>query len=1137
MERLRIFMAGMLILLATSLASASEFLLMPITLDTGLSQSSVHCVLRDTKGYLWIGTDYGLNRYDNSTVTNYFANGAPGSIPDNFVEFLCLDSNGDLLIGFSHGLARYDYTTDTFLPITFKDKEVIARCARTTDHGTLIGGMGKLYLYNSYNRQLNEMPTSGGSATAYTSILPQWQRGQYILQTRWDGLWLYDNRKSTIRRLSFCAEKNIRAATVDSRGNLWAAPFGQGIQKYDHSGNLIQEISTGNSQLSSDIVLDMIEYEHYMCIGTERGLDIIDTRTMRVSNLNNLTNGLKNNTILCLSKDQGCGLFAGTLRHGVLCLYEVPMRTFTQWNNVMSHFGFTVTSLLPDPETGNVWVGVDGEGVAIFDPVTESFKPYSSTDGLKVTSIVRYDPDHLLLAIYNKELRLLNIHTGALSQVPPSFKRVTDLAANKTSSTELFALDDGRIVTVNDVICIVDPKGNKADLATFTAIRGVPEKLNPLYNDGKKLLLHDKHHIYRYDSAVDTCGVIMRCKDVMKCAAYDGKSALWIATAKGLEKHDLANKTTKTIKTDHIHNINSLALEDDRVWIGADNRLYLLNGETVTVFDSADGVAPNQFINKAQLLTEDCLLLGGVNGMLKIDRQDIDHLIEQPSNTILSLSEVLVDNKRMALGDDNTIDVPNDHSSITIKVIDHDNSGRRNKLFRYTIDGFNRDFKVETFDRALSLSMMPPGHYQVYAAYNLGDGKWSAPTLLVTLDVHAPLWLSWWAITIYAIILFGIIAGLLIYFHIRRQKKIDKIKNEALEDKIAFLTRLHSELRTPLALVMSPLNSLLERLRHSGQHDTANELEDIYHSSLQMRDIIDTLPESKDLVTHMEQAEEKKTAPKSKVNDTEEKNVVDDFDVTPYSALVVEENEKLCAYIVSQLQAMFREVMQAHDAAEAKVIIKNSHPDIVIADVALKGENGFELCREIKKSEAYRHIPVMLLTSGNAESEKHKSYIHGADSYLSKPFDVDVLVSRCKNLLMNRSIMRRRYDKKTLADTVGDKALTNSDESFIIELNRLLTENISHQDFGVEFLAKKMAMGRTSFYARVRQITGKSIGQYISDFRLSQAKNMLANEALSISEIAEHLGFRSQRYFSTLFKERTGVTPTDYRTSALAKKS
>ena len=191
--------------------------------------------------------------------------------------------------------------------------------------------------------------------------------------------------------------------------------------------------------------------------------------------------------------------------------------------------------------------------------------------------------------------------------------------------------------------------------------------------------------------------------------------------------------------------------------------------------------------------------------------------------------------------------------------------------------------------------------------------------------------------------------------------------------------------------------------------------------------------------------------------------------------------------------------------------------------------NGFELCRNVKSSDELRHIPIILLTARINEDSIEQGYNLGADSYMSKPFSLDMLLARCRNLLQNRRIMRQRYNSRGPASKSLSHALNNSNESFLIQINKLIIENIENPNFNVDIIVDKMLMSRASVYNRLKELTGYSIGDYVNEIRFTQAKEMLSGSDIPISEIASRLGFSSQRYFSTFFKNKTGLTPSAFR--------
>ena len=245
---------------------------------------------------------------------------------------------------------------------------------------------------------------------------------------------------------------------------------------------------------------------------------------------------------------------------------------------------------------------------------------------------------------------------------------------------------------------------------------------------------------------------------------------------------------------------------------------------------------------------------------------------------------------------------------------------------------------------------------------------------------------------------------------------------------------------------------------------------------------------------------------------------------------MVEEDNDLCMFVAQQLSMYFGRVLHAFNGKDALLLIRQYQPDIVISSVMLPIKSGLELCRTVKTSPETSHIPVILLTAIKEGSALENGYGAGADSYLSKPFDVNVLLTRCRNILHTRSVIRNRYASPEAASS-SKKQMANADETFILKVNRIITDNISNPEFSVDTVVELMASSRSALYSKFKEISGMTIGAYIADYRLRRAKELLLESSLSVSEISEMLGFSSQRYFSTFFKERTGMSPSTFRST------
>ncbi|MFA6832850.1 MAG: response regulator, partial [Bacteroidaceae bacterium] len=248
-----------------------------------------------------------------------------------------------------------------------------------------------------------------------------------------------------------------------------------------------------------------------------------------------------------------------------------------------------------------------------------------------------------------------------------------------------------------------------------------------------------------------------------------------------------------------------------------------------------------------------------------------------------------------------------------------------------------------------------------------------------------------------------------------------------------------------------------------------------------------------------------------------------------YILLVVEDKQDLREFLKDTLKDKFKKVYQASNGVEALEMIKHQQPDIIVSDVMMPEMNGYQLCKEIKENLNISHIPIILLTARADSESQMLGYKLGADAYLSKPFDLDMLLSVIQNQIQNREYIKSKYSGNQLTLSPQEATFSNADEQFIIKLNELINEHLSEPILDVKFLTVQMGMSRTSLYNKIKELTNMGVNDYIKCKRIDKATALLTQTDMNITEISEQVGFTYQRYFSTLFKEIKGITPSKYR--------
>ncbi len=246
--------------------------------------------------------------------------------------------------------------------------------------------------------------------------------------------------------------------------------------------------------------------------------------------------------------------------------------------------------------------------------------------------------------------------------------------------------------------------------------------------------------------------------------------------------------------------------------------------------------------------------------------------------------------------------------------------------------------------------------------------------------------------------------------------------------------------------------------------------------------------------------------------------------------LVVEDNGDVRGYIRGALESHYR-VVEAVDGGEGISRALELLPDLIVSDVMMPGTDGYELCAALKKDVRTSHIPIVLLTARAGEESKIRGLETGADDYIVKPFNTDILLARIRNLIRLRGFMQRERDREMVMLPSRIKG-SEIDDEFVKELNTVIRKNLSDAEFNVEQLAAKIYMSSSALYRKVKAISGETPSEYIRSCRLHRAAQLLKNNFGSVTEVAFEVGFNSRTYFTRCFKEKFHRLPSVYVTDA-----
>lgn len=249
---------------------------------------------------------------------------------------------------------------------------------------------------------------------------------------------------------------------------------------------------------------------------------------------------------------------------------------------------------------------------------------------------------------------------------------------------------------------------------------------------------------------------------------------------------------------------------------------------------------------------------------------------------------------------------------------------------------------------------------------------------------------------------------------------------------------------------------------------------------------------------------------------------------TKYKALIVEDNAALCRLLADIFSPIYQVVI-ASDGCEGLQKIYEENPDIVVSDIVMPKMSGIELCKAVKKDFEICHIPVILLTACASNENNLESLKLGADDYITKPFDANILLARCNNLINNRKLLQEKFCKQPQAD-VQMLATNTMDKEFIDKIINVIEKRIDDANFNIDCIAEEIGYSRSRLFRKMKAVTGQTPAEFVMVIRLKRAATMLRQHPeLSVSEISDQLGFGSAKYFSKCFKDRYRMAPLAYR--------
>ena len=311
----------------------------------------------------------------------------------------------------------------------------------------------------------------------------------------------------------------------------------------------------------------------------------------------------------------------------------------------------------------------------------------------------------------------------------------------------------------------------------------------------------------------------------------------------------------------------------------------------------------------------------------------------------------------------------------------------------------------------------------------------------------------------------------------------------------------------------APGSRFIIRIPLGSAHLRTDELEDV-ETAITPHPVL-VKPEKTDLEEAFEEEEdeESKKAGKSK---------------NRMRILIVEDEEEILSYLKEELEGDYR-IMTRKNGREAYDTILADTPDLVISDIMMPEMDGLSLCRKIKQNTNVNHVPVILLTAKSKPEDTMEGMATGADAYMVKPFNTELLKSTIANLIANRKLLKSKFSgAQQQEDKVQKLSMKSADEILMSKIMKVINENLSNPDLNVEMLAANVGLSRVHVHRKLKELTNLSARDFIKNIRLQQAAALLKEKKLTVSEVAYATGYTNLSHFSSSFKEVHGMSPKEY---------
>lgn len=1098
-----------------------------------LSTNIVNSIVQDNKGLIWIGTDHGginiLDKRKSLIKVLLSKEDDEKSLAQNSTTAIYKDNADIIWIGtFKKGISYYH---DSFVkfplykhfasdPNSLKYDDV-NRFVEDNKGNLWIGTNGGGLLY--FDRQKNTYIQYRHSAVNNNSLSNDVIVSLYLdkdqklwIGTYFGGLDCFDGKNFTHFRQSSVAgslsDDRVWEILEDSQRRLWVGTLAGGLNLYDRQSGKFSHFKKGeaNSVQSNYIAAILEDKEGNLWFGTDNGIDILEKTTgkfLHFSHVDQDTSSLSNNNVISLLQDHDGIIWVGT-RDG-LNIFDQKTRSFKNLKTLNGLPDNTILTLLEDDKR-NIWVSTPN-GLSNITKVYSKgvqklkFQNYDQTDGLQG----RIFNENAALKTKKGEL-IFGGANGFNIINPNTIKKNTTVPPVVLTDFQLFNESlrvgtqiDGRVVLENalpetrEIVLNHDQNIFSIEFAALNYLN--PEKNKYAYvlegfND--KWLTADGSRRVTYTN-LDPGDYIFRVKASNNSDIWnEGGSVLHIKILPPFWKTTTAYifyvvaffTILFLVRQRGIRKLKEeFAIEQERKEAQQMHELDLMKIKFFTNVSHEFRTPLSLILTPLEKLVEQADNEGQKSHL---------QLIQRNARRLLNLVNQLLDFRKMEVQE---LKLNLSKGDIIQSVHDHflsftDIAEKKNIVFEYHSNAqsfvtlFDQD-KLERiiFNLCSNAFKFTPEHGRITFGVNLAvEENRATPKAELTIEITDT----------------GI--------GIPAEKKAKIFERFFQNDTPGSIVNQGSGIG--LAITKEFLNL------YGGGIELESEIDK--GSCFRVWIPLQVIEQEAPLVVDGLEISA------DGISDRKEDVMSGIGNARKATLLLVEDNEDFRFYLKDNLKQSFN-IVEASNGRSGWAKTLSAHPDLIVSDISMPEMNGIEFCIKVRQDSRTSHIPVILLTALTGEDHQLKGLETGANDYLTKPFNFEILLSKIKNLLKQKESMKKTYQKQVEA-TPSEVIVESADIKFVQQALQVVEANITNFNFSVEELSREMCMSRVALYKKILALTGKTPIEFIRSIRLRRASQLLIKSNLSIAEVAYESGFNNPKYFAKYFKAEFGVLPSAY---------